>query len=72
MSELAKNARKAMHAKIKRITKNDSDNSKHQIDASDFVGYPDLNSTAKTGARPISRRQFKKGGKVVKMHGEHA
>ena len=72
MSELAKNARKAMHAKIKRITKNDSDNSKHQIDASDFAGYPDLNSTAKTGARPISRRQFRKGGKVVKMHGEHA
>ena len=72
MSELAKNARKAMHAKIKRITKNDSDNSKHQIDASDFAGYPNLNTTEKTGARPISRRQFRKGGKVVKMHGEHA
>ena len=72
MSERAKEARKAMHAKIARITKPEGDNSKHQIDASDFVGYPDLNSTAKTGARPISRRQFRKGGKVVKMHGEHA
>ena len=72
MSKRAKEARKAMHAKIARITKSEGDNSKHQIDASDFVGYPDLNSTAKTGARPISRRQFRKGGKVVKMHGEHA
>jgi len=72
MSERAKEARKAMRAKIARITKPEGDNSKNQIDASDFVGYPDLETTAKTGARPISRRQFKRGGKIVKAEGHKA
>jgi len=66
MSEAAKAARKANKAKALRLTSV----SKDKVDASDFVAQPDINAGIKTGARPISKRAFKRGGKVegVKAH----
>ena len=66
MSEAAKAARKANKAKALRLTSA----SKDKVDASDFVAQPDINAGIKTGARPISKRAFKRGGKVegVKAH----
>ena len=69
MSEMSKKARMAMRSKISRITKSDP---KAKVDASDYSPPDLLDADVKTGARPLSRRQFKKGGKVVKMHGEMA
>jgi len=60
MSEAAKAARKANKAKALRLTSA----SKDKVDASDFVAQPDINAGIKTGARPISKRAFKRGGKV--------
>ena len=62
MSEAAKTARKAMKSKISRLL---GASNKSRIDASDFTPAEPLNAEAKTGLRPLSRRQFKKGGKVV-------
>ena len=61
MSEAAKDARRKMQEKAKRLTTA----SNEKVDASDFDGYPDLEANVATGARPLSRRQFRKGGKVV-------
>jgi hypothetical protein len=69
MSELAKKSRKDMHAKIKRLVGSDP---RAKVDASDYSPPDPLDAGIKTGLRPVSRRQFKKGGKVVAMHGEHA
>jgi len=69
MSDLAKSARKAMRGKASRLASTDPH---RKVDASSWTPPEPLNTEAKTGARPISRRQFKKGGKVVKVHGEHA
>jgi hypothetical protein len=77
MSELAKTARAAMRAKAERMTgegsaKNagpGSDPSK-RIDASGW-SEPTMNADAKTGMRPVSRRQFKNGGHVSGEHTKH-
>ena len=61
MSEAAKEARRKMQEKAKRLTTA----SNEKVDASDFDGYPDLEANVATGVRPLSRRQFRKGGKVV-------
>ena len=66
MSELAKKSRKDMHAKIKRLVGSDP---RAKVDASDYSPPDPLDADIKTGLRPVSRRQFKKGGKVVAMHG---
>lgn len=69
MSEQAKAARAAMKKKIERITSTDP----HQrVDASSWTPPEPLNTEAKTGLRPVSRRAFKKGGKVVAMVGDKA
>lgn len=68
MSELSRQARRAMRAKIHRITKGDSG----KVDASDYGPEEVLNAGVKTGLRPISRRAFKKGGKVVANAGKDA
>lgn len=68
MSEMSRNARRAMRAKIHRITA--ANNGK--VDASDYGPEQVLNSEAKTGMRPISRRAYKKGGKVVAVDGADA
>lgn len=67
MSEAAKSARAAMKKKIERITTGDP---RAKVDASSWTPSEMMNTEAKTGLRPISRRQFKKGGKVVACVGE--
>lgn len=74
MSELAKSARAAMKKKAERLgaagsTKNagPGDDPSKSIDASGWR-EPVMNADAKTGMRPVSRRQFKSGGAVS---GEH-
>ena len=62
MSEASKAARKAMHAKIARITRSDPN---QKVDASGYVTPDPLNADVATGMRPVSRRQFKRGGKVM-------
>ena len=58
-------------AKAHRITRTDPQGAK--VDASGYTPPDALDADVKTGMRPISRRQFKKGGKVVgAVHGEHA
>ena len=61
MSEASKAARAAMKSKIKRITSADP---KAKVDASSWTPPEALNADIKTGARPISPRAFKRGGKV--------
>jgi len=61
MSEAAKAARAAMKAKAQRMGGGEDARS---VDASDYTPPEKLNADAKTGMRPISRRQFKDGGKV--------
>jgi hypothetical protein len=57
-----------MRAKIHRLTSAGSG----KVDASDYGPEQVLNSEAKTGMRPISRRAYKKGGKVVASSGADA
>lgn len=68
MSEMSRNARRAMRAKIHRLTSAKSG----KVDASDYGPEEVLDSEVKTGMRPISRRAFKKGGKVVAVAGADA
>jgi len=68
MSEMSRTARRAMRAKIHRLTNSDSG----KVDASDYGPEQVLNSEVKTGMRPISRRAYKKGGKVVASSGADA
>lgn len=67
MSELAKKARSAMRDKISRLMRTDP---KSKVDGSSYVPPEPLDADVKTGLRPVSRRQFKKGGKVVMMEGK--
>ena len=61
MSEMAKAARAAMKKKAQSMTTADP----HQkVDSSTWTPPEPLDTTAKTGMRPVSRRAFKKGGKV--------
>lgn len=60
MSEMAKKARAALKEKAGRMTTDP-----HQkVDASSWTPPEPLETEAKVGMRPISRRAFKKGGKV--------
>lgn len=68
MSEMSRTARRAMRAKIHRLTNAGSG----KVDASDYGPEQVLNSEVKTGMRPISRRAYKKGGKVVASSGADA
>jgi len=68
MSEVAESARKAMRAKAERMVHTDP----HQkVDASGWTPPEPLNTEAKTGLRPISARQYKRGGKVEGDHAKH-
>jgi len=66
MSEAAKAARAANKAKAERLAAGDP---KAKVDASSYTPPEMMNTEKKTGLRPVSRRQFKRGGKV---HGEEA
>jgi len=56
----AKSLREAMKQKAKRLCGATSE----KVDASTFTPAEPLNADVKTGARPVSRRAFKVGGKV--------
>ena len=62
MSSMAKTAREAMKAKAKRLG---GDRPLEKVDSSTFIPPELLNADVKTGLRPVSRRAFKKGGKVT-------
>ena len=69
MSEASKAARAAMKKKIANMVAGDP---RQKVDASSWTPPEMMNTEAKTGLRPISRRAFKKGGKVVACMGEDA
>ena len=58
--EYRKQAKAAMNAKISRMITP----GKEKVDSSDWTAPEPLNADVKTGMRPVSRRQFKRGGKV--------
>ena len=60
MYETAKKARAAMRAKAQRL----GHEKDQKVDSSDFTPAEPLNADIKTGARPVSRRAYKSGGKV--------
>ena len=66
MSETSKAARSAMKSKAERLVRTDPN---ERVDASGYTPPDALDADVKTGMRPISKRQFKRGGKV---HGEQA
>jgi len=61
MHGMAKSARNALKSKARRM----ATGSNEKVDSSNWTSAEPLNTTAKTGMRPISRRAFKAGGKVV-------
>lgn len=61
--EYRKQAKAAMNEKISRMT---GGGDAVGVDASDWCPSEPLNADVKTGMRPVSRRQFKRGGKVMK------
>ena len=61
MSEMAKKARAAMKEKAQKLSSGDP---KQKVDSSTWSPPEALNTTAKTGMRPVSRRAYKKGGAV--------
>ena len=61
MSEMAKKARAAMKDKAQKLSSGDP---KQKVDSSSWSPPEALNTTAKTGMRPVSRRAYKKGGAV--------
>jgi hypothetical protein len=70
MSVASKSARAANKAKAERLVRTDP---KMRVDASDYTPPDALDADVKTGMRPVSPRQFKKGGKVKgEMHVGHA
>jgi|GEM_PF-1191062 len=63
MSETsAKSIRAAREAKAKRL--GSAGDPKQKVDASTWTPPEMMNTNAKTGLRPVSRRQYKRGGKV--------
>jgi hypothetical protein len=62
MSEASKNTRRAMREKITRLLRTDP---KEKVDASGYTPPDALDADVKTGMRPITRRQYRRGGKVA-------
>jgi len=61
MYSMAHKAREAMKGKAKRL----AGETDQKVDSSNWTPAEPLNADVKTGMRPISQRQFKKGGKVT-------
>ena len=61
MSEMAKKARAAMKSKAKSLAAAGPE----KVDSSTWSPSEPINAEVKTGMRPVSRRAFKKGGKVI-------
>lgn len=68
MSEMSRDARRAARAKAHRMVTA----TPGKVDASSYGPEEVLDAGVKTGARPVSRRAYKKGGKVVAMEGKDA
>jgi hypothetical protein len=62
---MSKAARAAMKAKANRMGGKGEPRAK--VDSSDWTPPEMMNTDVKTGMRPLSRRAFRKGGKVVEM-----
>jgi hypothetical protein len=60
MYEMAKKGREAMKSKARQL----AGEKNQKVDSSDWTPAEPMNTEAKTGMRPISRRAFKSGGKV--------
>jgi hypothetical protein len=60
MYETAKKAREAMKSKARRLASEKYE----KVSSSDWTPAEPLNADVKTGARPVSRRAYKSGGKV--------
>ncbi len=69
MSAMSEQARSRAKSKVERLTRADPHT---KVDASDWTPPEAMNAGSQTGPRPISRRQFRSGGKVsgerVHMH----
>lgn len=63
MSEMAKTARKAMKDKVKRLV--ERADPKAKVDGSSYTPPEMLDADVQTGMRPVSRRQYKRGGAVA-------
>lgn len=61
MYDTAKKAREAMKSKAKRLAGEKNE----KVDSSDWSPAEPLNTDVKTGMRPVSRRAYKSGGKVM-------
>jgi hypothetical protein len=61
MYDTAKKAREAMKSKAKRLAGEKNE----KVDSSDWSPAEPLNADVKTGMRPVSRRAYKSGGKVM-------
>jgi hypothetical protein len=60
MNDMAKKAREAMKSKARKM----AGEKDQKVDSSDWSPSEPINAEAKTGMRPVSRRAYKKGGKV--------
>jgi hypothetical protein len=63
MSEMSKAARAAMKAKASRM--GGKGDPKTKVDASSWSPPEMMNTDMKTGMRPLTRRAYRKGGKVI-------
>jgi hypothetical protein len=68
MSELSRTARRQMREKARSLV----GQKVGSVDASDYGPEEVLDANVKTGLRPLSRRQFRKGGKVTDVEGKEA
>ena len=64
--------KEAKASRAKKLKSYKSADPHQKVDSSDWTPAEPLNTEAKTGMRPVSRRQFKRGGKVMhKIEGAH-
>lgn len=63
MSKMAKEAREAMKRKVTRLV--DQADPKARVDGSSYTPPEMLDADVQTGMRPVSRRQYKRGGAVA-------
>ena len=66
MSEQSKSARAAMKAKAARLAAPHTG----KVDASSYTPVKPFDAEEKVGKRPVSRRAYKKGGRVMKVDGD--
>ena len=65
--------KEAKASRAKKLKSYKSADPHQKVDSSDWTPAEPLNTEAKTGLRPVSRRQYKRGGKVMhKIEGAHS